>query len=152
MLYFILLLFLFSFINVRVLQLIDLNAQTSYGNDFAHRPYWLLFLNKIVPEFKFKSSWFLNGDEDPIIKEGLEVLIKSLNEEATLTGMGRIMAFSVLRDETNQLHCISNAIHELKQKKRLEASKGGDAPVIVLGLPRTGTTFLHSLLAQDVEN
>ena len=84
-------------------------------------------------------------------REGLGVLVHSLREEAALTLIGRFFA-------THRLGMI------LDQRLRLVAYWKSDAhrdavlqaevapPLFVVGLPRTGTSFLHTLLSQDAEN
>ena len=87
-------------------------------------------------------------------REGYAVLIDSLRDEAELTLIGRIFA-------THRLEMV------LAQRLRLVAywkrgTPSGDAvradstklapPLFVVGLPRTGTSFLHSLLSRDTAN
>ena len=78
-------------------------------------------------------------------REGLEVLLKSLREEARLNARGVfLMRRTVLRLLSNRL---------LTEQAFAEAPEMGETPVaqplFVLGFPRTGTTLLHNLLACD---
>ena len=78
----------------------------------------------------------------------LESLCRALNGEAELTPLGRRFATSriplMLRNRLQLVNCRKHnpAIAEQKILK----------PIIVLGLPRTGTTLLFNLLAQDRGN
>lgn len=80
------------------------------------------------------------GDEG--FRTGLDVLTRSLEEEARLTFLGRVAARSRLTTL-------------LEQRLRLVAAKARydgeqvSRPVFVLGLPRTGTTVLYGMLAAD---
>ncbi len=82
---------------------------------------------------------------DPAFRERLEVLCTSLRDEAGLSDAGRAIAFEQL---------VGNLVNRL----RLEALVGEhpeiaevsiERPIIICGLPRTGTTHLHNLLAAN---
>jgi len=83
------------------------------------------------------------GDEAFI--PGLQILVESLNEEARLSTIGRIGAKDML------LTCLSNRLRIIDyRKERPEvAQQMIERPLFVIGLPRTGTTVFHELLAQD---
>ncbi len=83
------------------------------------------------------------GDEGFL--PGLQILIESLNEEARLSTIGRMAAKNML------LNRLSNRLRIIDyRKKRPEvADQAIERPLFVLGLPRTGTTIFHELLAQD---
>lgn len=78
-------------------------------------------------------------------QEGLEILSKSVTQEAELNAAGQAtfeaMVVSLLsrRLEVEDWHARFPEIDE----ENLEA------PLIILGLPRTGSTALHNLLSQD---
>ena len=80
------------------------------------------------------------GDEG--FRTGLDVLTRSLEEEAQLTFLGRVAARSRLTSL-------------LEQRLRLVAARSRydgeqvSRPVFVLGLPRTGTTVLYGMLAAN---
>lgn len=78
----------------------------------------------------------------------LERLIEALGSEAELGVFGHFAArFDLLR-------CLTNLLRMDKAEERdpriLERSVG--RPVFITGLPRSGSTFLHSLLALDPAN
>jgi Sulfotransferase family len=80
--------------------------------------------------------------------EPLKRLLRAYDEEAQLSFFGRYAArFDVMR-------CLNNLL-------RLDAAEEADpaitarpiaAPLFITGLPRSSTTFLHALLAQDPAN
>jgi len=85
---------------------------------------------------------------DTSFVEPLRRLISSLNNEAKLSAFGRRAArFDIIRCLTNLLRL------DAEEEKVPEiASRAIDRPVFIAGLPRSGTTFLHGLLAQDTGN
>lgn len=103
---------------------------------------------------KFAPGWLMQsatahsglsdfGDErflDP-----LQRLCKSLDDEADLNAYGRMLVAGVIRNQ------LVNRLLLVKARKDTPERFDGDpiAPIIVTGLPRTGTTFLHRLLAAD---
>lgn len=82
---------------------------------------------------------------DRSFEGGLDALVSSVNAEAQLNGFGRLMLTALIN-------------RYLRQRLRLEAWREAHPdierqevrqPLIIAGLPRTGTTFLHQLLSQD---
>jgi hypothetical protein len=83
------------------------------------------------------------GDDD--FRHGLRVLLSSYEKESRLTALGR----ALLRADIVQ--ALAN---RLKIRRDLQAHPEIRAvpierPIFVIGLPRSGTTLLHNLLAQD---
>jgi hypothetical protein len=81
-------------------------------------------------------------------EEALEIFLDACREEAELSLFGR------LATRWDAVRFLSN----LLRLRAEEAQTPGileqpiDRPIFVAGLPRSGTTFLHSLLAQDCTN
>jgi hypothetical protein len=72
-------------------------------------------------------------------------LCKSLQHDAHLTGMGRIVARQgLLRLLENRLHFV-----ELFKQHPEITEQEISQPLFILGMPRTGTTSLHELMALD---
>src|SRR5574340_401759 len=89
------------------------------------------------------STW---GDGS--FRVGLEHLVESLEREAHLTELGLYAAEAALVDRlANRLQLI-----EYRQRRPEVAQQQIRRPLFVLGLPRTGTTILHEVLAQDPEH
>jgi hypothetical protein len=80
--------------------------------------------------------------------EPLRLLLDALETEASLTLLGRVAARAdVLRLLENRLRMCD--VH----RRHPEIAHGAvRAPLVVVGLPRTGTSILHELLAQDPAN
>ena len=73
----------------------------------------------------------------------MERLVEALEREAQLTPLGRVMV---------RRHLASLLETALLLQRDRSAAVGDQritAPVFIVGLPRTGTTLLHNLLAQD---
>lgn len=81
-------------------------------------------------------------------REGLERLVDDYRRHARLTPIGRLAAQRHLVDLlANRLRLERDrALHPEIEKQQIRA------PLFIAGLPRTGTTLLHMLLAQDPDN
>lgn len=82
---------------------------------------------------------------DPLFIEGLEVLCRSLETDASLTLAGRVG----IRDYV--VHALVNRLRYVHARTREPevADVELEPPIIVIGLPRSGTTLLHHLLSHD---
>jgi hypothetical protein len=75
----------------------------------------------------------------------LELLVADLKGSGTQTPVGRFVARRMLMQAlTNRL-----LVTEALRRRPEAAATRLDRPTFVMGLPRTGTTFLHRLLAAD---
>jgi hypothetical protein len=79
------------------------------------------------------------------LHEPLARLARSTEDEARLTVTGRIAVRTYLVD------LLANRLRMQRDRETdpAIASGGVERPVFILGLPRTGTTLLHNLIAQD---
>jgi hypothetical protein len=82
---------------------------------------------------------------DPSFRVALERLVGAFEREAELTALGRMVA---RRDLGRLLEGRLRMESTLRAHPEIEAAPI-HAPIFVLGLPRTGTTILHELLALD---
>lgn len=86
-----------------------------------------------------------NDFSDRSFIEPLKRLLAAYEQEADLSGFGRrAVHFDVLR-------CLANLLR-LDQAEKADPSIVGrpiEKPIFITGLPRSATTFLHTLLAQD---
>ncbi len=87
----------------------------------------------------FGDSWFLAP---------LRQLLDSLEHEARLSPLGRVVA------RTDIVRLLENRLRMTDVLARNPAITAGAIrrPLFVIGLPRTGTSILHELLAQDPDN
>ncbi|MEV0669748.1 sulfotransferase [Mycobacterium sp. NPDC050441] len=82
---------------------------------------------------------------DPAFGERLDVLCTALREEAGLCDSGLAMAFEQLVGSLVNRLRLEALIADHPEIEDIEI----DRPIIICGLPRTGTTHLHNLLAAD---
>jgi hypothetical protein len=82
---------------------------------------------------------------DPHFREPLRVLLRAFDEEADLSAFGRFSARQlVIQLLTNRL-LVEDQIR--RHPEILE--RPVERPIVIAGLPRTGTTHLHNLIAAD---
>ena len=83
------------------------------------------------------------GEDD--YREALGVLCASLDEDANLTPLGEIAHQTMIVDALQ-----ARLLCEEGWRRHPEAGEATiERPLVIIGLPRTGTTALHHLLAQD---
>jgi hypothetical protein len=78
-------------------------------------------------------------------REGLERTVDGLNTEAALNDLGRVMQHATT---SNALIQRLRIVDTLKQHPEI-GDEVVDGPIVVLGLPRTGTTALGQLVSAD---
>ena len=128
----------------------------------AQLPLALRFFNGLIAASGPIGTRLLDLDPDRLMKRAsrdtrlddygadyfqdpLRLLCKSLEEDAWLSAMGRIIARQdILRLLSNRLQFIDIFKHHPEI-----AEQEITAPVFILGMPRTGTTSLHELMALD---
>lgn len=82
---------------------------------------------------------------DPYYRTGLRILLRSLRRDARLTLIGKRMlarSIAVALEQRLLIQNLRKTAPEIFAKPLLP-------PVIITGMPRSGTTFLHRLLATD---
>jgi hypothetical protein len=87
----------------------------------------------------------LRREEDPAIQERLERLVRSFEDEADLTTVGRYMARQILVLALGNRLLIQRSLRECPEILETRV----DRPLFVAGFARTGTTLLNRLLALD---
>jgi hypothetical protein len=109
----------------------------------AGRRYVQLDENRLLADARAQTG--LDDFGDPAFREPLRRLLASYEHEARLTLLGRIAA----RQDTARL--LANRLRLREDRRRFPGIAAEDIqqPIFVTGLPRTGTTLLHGLLAQD---
>ncbi|WP_380876051.1 sulfotransferase family protein [Sphingomonas sp. DBB INV C78] len=80
--------------------------------------------------------------------EPLSIFVKSLEKEGRLNPIGKYIA------QERCLGHIVNRLHYVNDRKLYPeiAEQKIEKPVFIIGFPRTGTTILHDILAQDPSN
>jgi hypothetical protein len=84
---------------------------------------------------------------DDSFREPLRVLLGALEREANLSPLGRAMSRQLL---LGLLASRLRLVELLREHPEIREERI-EAPVVILGLPRTGTTHLHNLLAEVPE-
>jgi len=86
------------------------------------------------------------GDES--FRQSLHILFESYQTEARLTLIGRLAVWY------DTLRLLINRLQLVDDRKRYPgiAEQNIRKPLFIVGLPRTGSTLLHNLLAQDPDN
>ncbi len=83
-------------------------------------------------------------DSDPQLEEGLSIFARAVREEAHLSTLGR---FGVREHVQNALVTRLRRVALRKAGALSEPAAKLNRPIIIVGLPRCGTSFLHRLLA-----
>ena len=107
-------------------------------------PAWIeLDADALLAEASARSGLADFGDDDFL--EPYRLFVRALDAEAQLHTLGRLIARS---DVVNWLE---NRLQLTDWRKRQPeiARQAVAAPIFITGLPRTGTSILHELLAQD---
>lgn len=135
------------------------NTETPLWTPPSH-PDWLAVMNRegsylnlpaVVPLDEIslidhaRRTTGLSDFGDDLWREPFAVLVKSLEEEAQLTLMGRLMARN---DIILWLSTRLKVTDTLKRYPEILEQKVV-APMVIVGLPRSGTSILFELLAQD---
>jgi hypothetical protein len=84
----------------------------------------------------FGDGWF---------REPLDVLVHALNEEAGLSPAGVVSIWSQLVQLLKNRLLVEEAVRRNPEILDVPIT----APIIIVGLPRTGTTHLHNLMSAD---
>jgi hypothetical protein len=135
-------------------------TSTDYRNPY--RPKLVRFANRLAGSLASLPPFRVTLDEESIVAaakkrtglssfgetsylEPLRMLLRSIDREARLHALGRIITKTRI-------------VSSLSTRARLEALYAREPsiayekltrPIVIVGLPRTGTTFLHRLLASD---
>jgi len=122
-------------------------------------PYWLRLVKFCLspvlrPITDYNASSFLAeaskrtqlsdfGNDSSLMREGLDILVNGLHTEAKLSPMGSLFTKEFVVGRLEQTLRLTRllALHPEILQEQIEA------PLIIAGLPRTGTTHLHALLA-----
>jgi hypothetical protein len=106
-----------------------------------------LDFNDLLNEAQSRSGGLSELGPGPFI-DPLKRLLSSLENEAHLNAIGRIIARErILGHTVNRLQYVNDRqrFPEIQEQKIVK-------PVFIIGMPRTGTTILHDILAQDPAN
>jgi hypothetical protein len=123
-----------------LLRLINAAGRPFLRNGFA----WLQLDEKTLLD-KAVERTGLDDFGDDAFREAFRVLLWAYNTEADLSFVGRICVHGdMVRLLSNRLRLVAD-----RQRHPAIAAEVIRRPLFITGLPRSGTTFLHALLAQD---
>jgi len=108
---------------------------------------WSLQSETLLAEARRRTR--LEDFGDPPIEPPLSILVNSLELEADLHPLGRFFMRVHLRELRETRLRLTHAWSG--KFESLEASVI-ERPIFITGMPRSGSTFLHELLAQDPDN
>lgn len=113
--------------------------------------FFVKFMNKVLPPKKINLEQITESAEkktglsdwgNPSFKTAAKILVDDINENSKLSGFGSYFTKELLTKSIKNLLEINH--YTKNQKVELD-----HAPVIILGLPRTGSTFLFNVMARD---
>ncbi len=123
------------------------NAASTTLADLASRRLWFLESESLCRRARGRAG--LEDFGDPPIERALSILVTSLEQEADLHPLGRFLMRGHLLEILETRLRLARAWQG--QLDALAASPI-QRPVFITGMPRSGSTFLHELLAQDQDN
>jgi Sulfotransferase family len=106
----------------------------------------LVDVDEVIEELAKQAG--LENFGDPTFRDGLEVFVASLSEEAGLNEIGQAAATGQIRNALTTRLLVEDWIagHPAVDQERIEA------PIFIVGMSRSGTTALSHLLARDPGN
>ena len=99
--------------------------------------------DRLIKQAKRRTGLHNFGDES--FRMGLEMLTKELRDQAQLSQIGRIAAHFNLLENL----CVRLQLIDFRARRPEIAKQKIKQPLFITGLPRTGTTILFELIAQD---
>lgn len=137
-------------------------AETSTRYRHPYRPRLVRVVNRVLGSRIARRALRVSFDEaslieaaesetglldlgEPSFREPLRVLLRSIETEAHLHPLGRLITRARLVQTLANRMRLEEMIRRTPAIERERVS----APIVIVGLPRTGTTLLHRLLASD---
>jgi len=111
------------------------------------RQLWLLESDSLSAEARRRTR--LDDFGDPPIEPALSNLVNSLETEADLHPLGRFLMRVHLQESLETRLRLTQA---WKGRSEVQGASVIERPIFITGIPRSGSTFLHELLAEDPEN
>jgi hypothetical protein len=106
--------------------------------------YWPnLDVQQLLEKAEQRTGFSDFGDDS--FQQGLQKLIGSLESQAELSQVGRLAAHFNILDYL----CVRLRLINSRSTRPDIAEQSLAPPLVILGLPRTGTTILYELIAQD---
>lgn len=109
-------------------------------------PIYNLDARSIVKKAKKDANYAGEVSNELIV--GLEQLVHSINKESRINAFGSIALKGLLKRTLTSRLKVEQSLHDNPDILQSKIT----APVFIIGMPRTGTTILHSLLHEDVNH
>ena len=109
-------------------------------------PIYNLDARSIVKKAKKDANYA--GEVSNELVVGLEQLVHSINKESRINAFGSIALKGLLKRTLTSRLKVEQSLHDNPDILQSKIT----APVFIIGMPRTGTTILHSLLHEDVNH
>ena len=122
---------------------LPLRAFNAVARPFARGRGLSLDADRLVETARRKTGLEDLGDES--FREGLHALVESIELDTRPTPLGRLISRELI------VGLLANRLRleDLIRRHPEILDEEIDAPLVIAGLPRTGTTHLHNLVAQD---
>jgi hypothetical protein len=111
------------------------------------RRFWTLEADALCARARHGTR--LEDFADPPLEPALSTLLNSLQREADLHPLGRFLIYTHLLEILETRLRLADA---WRSGPETLATSRIERPIFITGLPRSGSTFLHELLAQDRDN
>jgi hypothetical protein len=115
--------------------------------DKVSKRLWFLDSKKLCAKARYRTG--LQDFGEPSVERPLEVLVSSLENEAELHPLGRMLMRVRLQ---SLLETRLRLVNELRANCRRFTELPIRRPIFITGMPRSGSSFLHELLAEDPAN
>jgi Sulfotransferase family len=115
--------------------------------DILSRQFWPLHAEALCAEARQRTG--LADFGDPPLEPALSTLVNSLELQADLHPLGRFLMRIHLRGLLETRLRLTQAWREHREAMDTSLVQ---RPVFITGMPRSGSTFLHELMAEDPEN
>jgi hypothetical protein len=115
--------------------------------DVLSRQFWTLNCEALCAEARRRTG--LADFGEPPIETALSTLVNSLELQADLHPLGRFLMWVHLRGLLETRLRLTQAWREHQEAMDTSMIQ---RPVFITGMPRSGSTFLHELMAEDSEN
>jgi hypothetical protein len=117
-----------------------------YFEDNASRRISPLERNDLLVDARLRTG--LTDFGDPPLEPALSILLDSLEHEADLSPLGRFLIRAHLQELLETRLRLNEDWKHSNRFEQMPISR----PVFITGMPRSGSTFLHELLAADPAN
>jgi hypothetical protein len=115
--------------------------------DNISKQLWFLDSKRLCAKARYRTG--LEDFGEPPLEGPLEILVNSLEHEADLHPLGRFLMSVRLQ---SLLETRLRLVDEWRAQRQRFADSSIRGPIFVTGMPRSGSSFLHELLAEDPAN